>query len=161
MNDRIEQLTRNYLDSLNMPRYSLDDNQRQGIIRTSTQTNWIIFNKYSMMNQYSSGADATYDIISSPLQTLLQEQLKVYHSSNWKDNFLTANENPNSISLNNIRIKLFNIIRGREISWNLEEWVAIDKNAMGEGFGAVTMDIDNVDLTMGVQQIKSARRLDN
>ena len=113
------------------------------------------------MNQYSFGADATYDIISSPLQTLLQEQLKVYHSSNWKGNFLTANENPNSISLNNIRIKLFNIIRGREISWNLEEWVAIDKNAMGEGFGAVTMDIDNVDLTMGVQQIKSARRLDN
>ncbi|KLL01602.1 MAG: hypothetical protein MRERC_6c025 [Mycoplasmataceae bacterium RC_NB112A] len=109
MNWKMEQLTRNYLDSLCMSLYSLSDNQRERIIRINSQTNWIIFNRYSMMNKYSSGADANYEITSASLQTFLQEQLKVYHSSNRKDNFLASGEDPNSISLNDFEVKLSNL----------------------------------------------------
>ncbi|CAG8610615.1 10933_t:CDS:2 [Cetraspora pellucida] len=51
MNDRIRQLTRNYLDSLNLPYYQLDDTQKQEIIDINSQTEWIIFHSGSLRAQ--------------------------------------------------------------------------------------------------------------
>ncbi|CAG8832647.1 8676_t:CDS:2, partial [Racocetra persica] len=60
MNDQIKQLTRNYLDSLNLPSYQLDDSQKQKIIDINSQTEWIIFHSGSLTAQEKEYSD--YDM---------------------------------------------------------------------------------------------------
>jgi len=80
MNTRIGQLTRTYLDSLNLSSYELNDNQKQNIIRINNQSNWLIFNACSLRNSDQNiGADEIYDIDSPYLRELLEEQIKNYH----------------------------------------------------------------------------------
>ena len=80
MNTRIGQLTRTYLDSLNLSSYELNDNQKQNIIRINNQSNWLIFNACSLRNSdQNTGADEIYDIDSPHLRKLLEEQIKTYH----------------------------------------------------------------------------------
>ena len=107
MNTRIEELTRTYLNSLNLPYHSrLDDNQKQKIIEINSQTEWIIFNAGSLKASplrrgytdpahysYQEYSTETYEITSSILKELLKEQIKSYHRDD--------------VDPNNISVKIF------------------------------------------------------
>ncbi|KLL05349.1 MAG: hypothetical protein MRERV_2c100 [Mycoplasmataceae bacterium RV_VA103A] len=157
MNDRIKQLTRNCLDSLNLSYYQLNDNQKQEIIRINGETEWIIFNAGSLQGKLiPPGTDPyslyiyspeAYDFASPPLWQIFQEIIKVYNNDsdeidiNYKFVNFTGGSGTEIRRGHQAKIAAIPLVGNRgDEGW----WIAVNKEALAQAYEHYfTFAVDN------------------